>query len=203
LPGSDLAHAPAGTTSVPIALHRRLFARAPPASARPRPARSRGEGATTLASFATTQNDDESARPGPGTMGTVSDLIGQVATLDAASIGLPWPSRPDVAASISSFQNVIGQAPARRSGRERPTAGRYQIRVSLPRHRSLHELVELFERLTYRAAVGFVTTTSLTIMAAPRRETVDRSLRSTAGSDGSAEVRDFGRSIQLGCCRVN
>src|SRR5215469_1126117 len=132
LPGSDLAHAPAGTTSAPIALHRRLFARAPPASARPRPARSRGEGATTLASFATTQNDDESARPGPGTMGTVSDLIGQVATLDAASIGLPWPSRPDVAASVSSFQNVIGQAPARRSGRERPTAGRYQIRVSLP-----------------------------------------------------------------------
>ncbi len=73
-------------------------------------------------------------------MRTVSDLIGQVATLDAASIGLPWLSRPEVAASISSFQNVIGQAPARRSGRERPAAGRYQIRVSLPRRRSLHEL---------------------------------------------------------------
>ena len=115
MPGSDLAHAPAD----PLSLHRRLFARAPPASARPRTARSRREGATTL------------------------------------------------------------------------------------RHRSLHALVELFERLTYRAT-GWLRHDDLPgHYGRARRETVDRSLRSAGEATDqprfatSGEVSNWGAVVSI------
>jgi len=45
--------------------------------------------------------------PRVGTMWMASDFIAHLATLDATSIGLRWLNRPDVAASISSYQKAI------------------------------------------------------------------------------------------------